>query len=234
MANQSMSIRRGYTPAHFSFNVDGGRCPVCKGEGEITLDMHFMADIKLPCEECEGRKFKKSVLEVEFKRKNINEILHTTADECIELFREYPAITSKLQILRNVGLGYLALGQSSTTLSGGESQRLKIASILQDTKEAEMVYIFDEPTTGLHVDDVKRLLRVMHDLVDSHNTVIVIEHNLELISQADWIIDIGPGGGEHGGRIVATGPPEEIMASPDSLTGRYLKKIEQSTSRRIL
>jgi excinuclease ABC subunit A len=225
MANQSMSLRRGFTPGHFSFNVDGGRCPVCKGEGEVTLDMHFMADIKLPCEECEGRKFKKNVLEVEFKRKNIYEILRTTIDECIDLFREYPAITSKLQILKSVGLGYLELGQSSTTLSGGESQRLKIASVLQDHSQSNMLYIFDEPTTGLHVDDVKRLLRVLHDLVDQKNTVIVIEHNLELISQADWIVDIGPGGGEHGGSVVAAGTPEEVMTNDQSATGRYLKKL---------
>ncbi|MEW6056765.1 MAG: excinuclease ABC subunit UvrA [Bdellovibrionota bacterium] len=234
MANQSMSIRRGYTPQYFSFNVDGGRCPVCKGEGEITLDMHFMADIKLPCEECEGKKFKKNILEVEYKRKNIFEILSTTIDEAIDLFREYPAITSKLQILRNVGLGYLQLGQSSTTLSGGESQRLKIASILTSKNDSNMLYIFDEPTTGLHVDDVKRLLKVLHDLVDQKNTVIVIEHNLELISQADWVIDIGPGGGDHGGRVVAAGRPEDVMNVPESLTGRYLKKLEASPDRRIL
>jgi excinuclease ABC subunit A len=234
MANQSLSVRRGYTPAYFSFNVDGGRCPVCKGEGEITLDMHFMADIKLPCEECEGKKFKKNVLEVEYKRKNIHQLLHTTIDECVDLFREYPAVTSKLQILRNVGLGYLELGQSARTLSGGESQRLKIASVLADGTESNMLYIFDEPTTGLHVDDVKRLLRVLHDLVDQKNTVIVIEHNLELISQADWIVDMGPGGGIHGGTVVAAGTPEDIMACRESLTGRYLKKIESSPGRRIL
>ncbi|MBI3543168.1 MAG: excinuclease ABC subunit UvrA [Deltaproteobacteria bacterium] len=204
MANQSLSVRRGYTPGFFSFNVDGGRCPTCKGEGEITLDMHFMADVKLPCEECEGRKFKKSVLEVEYKK------------------------------MRNVGLGYLELGQSSTTLSGGESQRLKIASVLTEGHETNMLYIFDEPTTGLHVDDVKRLLRVMHDLVDGRNTVLVIEHNLELISQADWIIDMGPGGGSHGGLVVAAGTPEDVMANPDSLTGKFLRKIEESPSRRIL
>ena len=234
MSNQSLSVRRGYTPAFFSFNVDGGRCPVCKGEGEITLDMHFMADIKLPCEECEGRKFKKNVLEVEFKRKNIHDILHTTVDECAELFREYPAITSKLQILRNVGLGYLELGQSSTTLSGGESQRLKVASVLKEGKNSNMLYIFDEPTTGLHIDDVKRLLGVMHDLVDNKNTVIVIEHNLELIAQADWVIDMGPGGGTHGGLVVAAGTPDDIMECKESLTGRFLKKIQDSPSRRII
>ncbi len=234
LANQSLSIRRGYGPQHFSFNVDGGRCPVCKGEGEITLEMHFMADIKLPCEECGGKKFKKSVLEVEFKRKNVDQLLRTTVDECIELFREYPSTSAKLQILRKVGLGYLELGQSSTTMSGGESQRLKIASVLQEKSASNMLYVFDEPTTGLHLDDTKRLLAVLHDLVDQKNTVAVIEHNLELVSQADWVIDMGPGGGEHGGRLVAAGTPEEIMENPGSLTGRFLKRISTSPARRIL
>lgn len=234
MASQSQSLRRGYAPQHFSFNVDGGRCPVCKGEGEITLDMHFMADIKLPCEECEGKKFKKAVLEVEYKKKNIDQILHTTVDEAVEFFREHPSVVNKLQVLRSVGLGYLELGQSSTTLSGGESQRLKIASILQEKADSNMLYIFDEPTTGLHVDDVKRLLGVLHDLVDRKNTVIVIEHNLELISQADWILDLGPGGGEYGGGLVASGTPDEIMATPESLTGQFLKRLTHSPSRRIM
>ncbi|MBI2604503.1 MAG: excinuclease ABC subunit UvrA [Deltaproteobacteria bacterium] len=222
LANQSLSIRRGYGPQHFSFNVDGGRCPVCKGEGEITLEMHFMADIRLPCEECGGKRFKKNVLEVEFKRKNVDQLLHATVDECIELFREYPSTSAKLQTLKKAGLGYLELGQSSTTMSGGESQRLKIASVLQEKSTSNMLYVFDEPTTGLHLDDTKRLLAVLHDLVDQKNTVVVIEHNLELVSQADWVIDMGPGGGEHGGRLVAAGTPEEIIENPESLTGRFL------------
>lgn len=233
-SNQSLSLRRGYTPQYFSFNIDGGRCPVCKGEGEITLDMHFMAELKLPCEECEGKKFKKAVLEVEYKRKNIYDILCTTIDECIDLFREYPSVSSKLQIMKKVGLGYLALGQSSTTLSGGEAQRLKVASILLEKTSSNMLYIFDEPTTGLHIDDVKKLLDVLHDLVDQKNTVLVIEHNLELISQADYIIDLGPGGGDNGGKLVVSGTPEEVMNCDASLTGNYLKKMKSNPAHRIL
>ncbi len=233
-SNQSLSLRRGYTPQYFSFNADGGRCPICKGEGEITLDMHFMAELKLPCEECEGMKFKKAVLEVEFKKKNIYDILCTTIDECIEIFREYPSVTSKLQILKKVGLGYLQLGQSSTTLSGGESQRMKIASILQEKTSSNMLYIFDEPTTGLHLDDVKKLLNVLHDLVDQKNTVIVIEHNLELIAQADWVIDLGPGGGINGGNLIVAGTPEDVMSCEASLTGTYLRKMQSNPSHRIL
>jgi excinuclease ABC subunit A len=223
-ANQSLSLRRGYTPQFFSFNVDGGRCPVCKGEGEVTIDMHFMAELKLPCEECGGKRFKKDVLEVEFKKKNISQLLHTTIDECIDLFREYPAVGNKLQVLKSVGLGYLGLGQSGTSLSGGESQRLKVASVLADHKASNVLYIFDEPTTGLHVDDVKRLIQVLHSLVDSGHSVIVIEHNLDLIAQADHVIDIGPGGGIHGGKVVATGTPQQIMDEKASLTGRFLKR----------
>ncbi len=233
-SNQSLSLRRGYTPQYFSFNVDGGRCPVCKGEGEITLDMHFMSEIKLPCEECEGRKFKKAVLEVEYKKKNIFDLLCTTIDECIDLFREYPSVSSKLQIMKKVGLGYLALGQSSTTLSGGEAQRLKVASILLEKNSSNMLYIFDEPTTGLHIDDVKKLLDVLHDLVDQKNTVMVIEHNLELISQADYIIDLGPGGGVNGGDILVSGTVEDVMNCDASLTGNYLKKMKSNPAHRIL
>ncbi|MGE4232715.1 MAG: excinuclease ABC subunit UvrA [Bacteriovoracia bacterium] len=221
-ANQSMSIRRGYSPSHFSFNVDGGRCPVCKGEGEVTIDMHFMADLKLPCEECSGKKFKKTILEVEFKKKNVHDLLQTTIDECIDLFREYPAVNVKLQTLKKVGLGYLHLGQSATTLSGGEAQRLKIASVLEERSDSNVLYIFDEPTTGLHSEDVKKLIEVLHDLVDRKNTVIVVEHNTDLIAQADWIVDLGPGGGVHGGHLVAQGPPNVIRAEASSLTGKFL------------
>jgi excinuclease ABC subunit A len=223
-ANQSLSLRRGYTPQYFSFNVDGGRCPVCKGEGQVTIDMHFMSDVTLPCEECGGKRFTKEVLEVEFKGKNISQLLETTIDECIDLFREYPALSYKLQLLRQVGLGYLQLGQSGATLSGGESQRLKVASVLTDTKKTNVLYIFDEPTTGLHIDDVKRLIMVMQGLVDSGNSILVIEHNLDFIAAADHIIDLGPGAGAQGGEIIATGTPEQIMAIPQSLTGRFLKQ----------
>jgi len=224
-SNQSSALRLGFTPAHFSFNVDGGRCPVCKGEGAVTVDMHFMADLRLPCEECGGKKFKREVLTVEFKGKNVDELLHTTVEECQALFKDYPAISSKLKVLQEVGLGYLELGQSGTTLSGGESQRLKVASVINDRSSTNVLYIFDEPTTGLHIDDTKRLLGVLQDLVDRQNTVIVIEHNLDLIAQADWVVDLGPGGGEHGGRVVATGAPEDLVLNEESLTGKYLKKV---------
>ena len=198
-ANQVLSLRRGYTPQHFSFNVDGGRCPVCKGEGEITLDMHFMAEVKLPCEECDGKRFKKNVLDVAYRGKNVYQLLNTTIDDAYELFRDNPVLLRKLGILREVGLGYLHLGQSATTLSGGESQRLKIAAALDDKNAENLLYIFDEPTTGLHFEDIKKLMNVVHDLIDARNSVIMIEHHLDVIAQADWIIDLGPGGGVNGG-----------------------------------
>jgi excinuclease ABC subunit A len=224
-ANQVLSLKRGYTPQHFSFNVDGGRCPVCKGEGEITLDMHFMAEVKLPCEECEGRRFKKTVLEVTYRGKNVHQLLHTTIDEAFELFRENPVLGRKLGILRDVGLGYLHLGQSATTLSGGESQRLKIASILDERELGNQLYVFDEPTTGLHFADVDKLLQVLHRLVDAGNTVVVIEHNLDVIKTADWLIDLGPEGGERGGRLVGAGTPEDLAAIDESQTGYFLKPL---------
>lgn len=223
-ANQVSSIRRGYTPQHFSFNVEGGRCPVCKGEGEITLDMHFMAEIKIPCEECGGKRFKRNILEVTYKNKNISQLLETTIDEAFDLFRGNPVLTRKLGILRDVGLGYLNLGQSATTLSGGESQRLKIASVLDSKNDSQQLFIFDEPTTGLHFDDIKKLLYVMQDLVDSGNTIILIEHHLDIIAQADWIIDLGPEGGEKGGQIIASGPPQSIIKKSASITGKWLTR----------
>lgn len=226
-ASQALSLRRGYTPQHFSFNVDGGRCPVCKGEGELTLDMHFMAEVKLPCEECQGRRFKKTILEVVFRGKNIDQLLRTTIDEAYELFSDQPVLRKKLGLLRSVGLGYLNLGQSSTTLSGGESQRLKIAATLMDTsaKTANMLYIFDEPTTGLHLEDIRKLLVVIQDLVDGKNSVLMIEHHLDVIAQADWVIDLGPGGGDKGGELIAFGAPETLMLDPNSITGRALKTV---------
>jgi excinuclease ABC subunit A len=223
-ANQVLSLRRGYTPQHFSFNVDGGRCPTCKGEGELTIDMHFMAEVKLPCEECDGKRFKKPVLDVTYKNKNVHELLNLTINEAYELFRDNSILVRKLNVLREVGLGYLLLGQSATTLSGGESQRLKIAATLDDRSAENLLYIFDEPTTGLHMEDVRKLLDVIHDLVDSRQSVIVIEHHLDVIAQADWIIDIGPGGGKHGGNVVAEGTPEQIMKTPESMTGQMLRR----------
>jgi excinuclease ABC subunit A len=223
-ANQVLSLRRGYTPQHFSFNVDGGRCPSCKGEGEITIDMHFMAEVKLPCEECDGKRFKKPVLDVTYRNKNVHELLHMTINEAYELFRENSILVRKLNLLREVGLGYLLLGQSATTLSGGESQRLKIAATLDDRSADNLLYIFDEPTTGLHMEDVRKLMDVLHDLVDSRQSVIVIEHHLDVIAQADWIIDIGPGGGKHGGYVVAEGTPEQVMMTEASITGQMLRR----------
>jgi excinuclease ABC subunit A len=222
-ANQSLALRRGYTTQHFSFNVDGGRCPVCKGEGEVTLDMHFMAEIKLPCEECGGRRFKKSVLDVAYRGKDIFQLLSTTIDEAFEMFRDNPTLARKFGILRDVGLGYLQVGQSGTSLSGGESQRLKIAATLDDRSNENLLYIFDEPTTGLHLDDIRRLLSVIQDLIDSRQSVIMIEHQLDVIAQADWIIDLGPGGGKRGGQILAAGRPDEIFANPASITGDTLR-----------
>ncbi|MBL7714639.1 MAG: excinuclease ABC subunit UvrA [Bdellovibrionales bacterium] len=222
-ANQALSLRRGYTPQHFSFNVDGGRCPVCKGDGEITLDMHFMAEVSLPCEECGGKRFKKNILEVSYKGKNVHQLLNTTIDDAFEIFRDHSLLSRKLGILREVGLGYLQLGQSGATLSGGESQRLKIAASLDDREASNLLYIFDEPTTGLHLEDIKKLMQVIQDLVDSRHSVIVIEHHLDVIKQADWVIDVGPGGGKDGGRIVAAGTPEKIAQYEESATGRFLK-----------
>lgn len=224
LANQVLSLRRGYAPQHFSFNVDGGRCPVCKGEGEITLDMHFMAEVKLPCEECEGTRFKKTILDVTYRNKNVHQILHSTIDEAYEIFRDNPTLVRKLGILRDVGLGYLQLGQSATTLSGGESQRLKIAATLDDKTAENLMYIFDEPTTGLHMEDVKKLMGVIQDLVDAHHSVVMIEHHLDVIAQADWIVDLGPGGGDQGGELIAQGTPAHLLKNSHSITGRVLRE----------
>jgi excinuclease ABC subunit A len=222
-ANQVLSLRRGYAPLHFSFNVDGGRCPVCKGEGEITLDMHFMAEVKLPCEECDGKRFKKAILDVTYRGKNVHQLLNTTIDEAYEIFRDNPVLLRKLGLLRDVGLGYLKVGQSGTTLSGGESQRLKVAATLDDKNSENLLYIFDEPTTGLHLEDVKRLMAVVQDLVDAKNSVLMIEHHLDVIAQADWIIDLGPGGGANGGDLIAAGPPTALIDDESSITGKSLR-----------
>lgn len=223
-SNQVVSIRRGYTPQKFSFNVEGGRCPTCKGEGEITLDMHFMADIRVVCEDCDGRRFKKEVLDITFQGKNIYQLLQTTIDESYDLFRQNAILRKKLGLLRDVGLGYLQLGQSATTLSGGESQRLKIAEALDSRQGERLLYIFDEPTTGLHLEDIKNLMRVLQDLVEQRNSLILIEHHLDVIAQADWVLDLGPGGGKLGGQLMGEGPPDELMRNENSMTGRMLLK----------
>lgn len=224
-AKQTTSKLRNYQAKHFSFNVDGGRCETCKGDGEVTIEMQFMADVHLECETCNGKRFKKEVLEVNFEGKNIDDLLKMTIDEAVMFFETHgqTKITQKLQPLKDVGLGYVQLGQSSSTLSGGEAQRIKLASFLVKgaTKE-KMLFVFDEPTTGLHFHDIKKLLKSFDALLDKGHSIIVIEHNLELIKCADYILDIGPEGGENGGQLVAFGTPEEIAKNKKSLTGKYL------------
>ncbi|WP_394972178.1 excinuclease ABC subunit UvrA [uncultured Croceitalea sp.] len=226
-ASQKLSKLRGYQAKHFSFNVDGGRCEKCKGEGEITVEMQFMADVHLECDVCEGKRFKKEVLEVKFEGKSINDILMLTIDDAIEHFKTFKKdkIIKKLQPLQDVGLGYVTLGQSSSTLSGGEAQRIKLASFLVkgNTKE-KALFIFDEPTTGLHFHDIKKLLKSFDALIDKGHSVIVIEHNIELIKCADYIIDLGPEGGENGGNLLAEGTPEEVIQSKGSFTAKYLRE----------
>lgn len=221
-AAQPLSIQRGYTPQFFSFNVDGGRCPTCSGDGEVAIDLHFMAEVCVPCEECEGRRFKKAILEVRYQGRNIFELLQTTIDECFEQFVHHPSLRKKLGLLREVGLGYLQLGQSATTLSGGESQRLKIAGALERGARARVLYLLDEPTTGLSAEDIRKLIPILQKLVDEGNSVLIVEHHIDLIRQADWIIDMGPGGGSQGGQIIAEGAPDLLAKNPKSVTGRYL------------
>lgn len=226
-ASQKLSDIRGYKAKHFSFNVDGGRCETCKGEGEVTIEMQFMADVHLLCDTCNGKRFKKEVLEVTFQNKNIDDILTMTVDDAVAFFGEHiqDKIAAKLQPLQDVGLGYVQLGQSSSTLSGGEAQRIKLASFLvKGTSKEKTVFIFDEPTTGLHFHDIKKLLASFYALLDRGHTVIVVEHNLDLIKCADYIIDLGPEGGENGGQVVAEGTPEEVAKSKESFTASYLKE----------
>ena len=226
-AKQKLSKIRGYQAKHFSFNVDGGRCETCKGEGTINVEMVFMADVSLPCEVCNGKRFKKDVLEVQFNGKNIDDILTMTVDDSVAFFTEHneTKIMQKLQPLQDVGLGYVQLGQSSSTLSGGEAQRIKLATFLvKGTTKQKALFVFDEPTTGLHFHDIKKLLASFNALIEKGHSVIVIEHNLDLIKCADWIIDLGPEGGENGGYILAEGTPEEVMKNKKSVTGKYLKE----------
>jgi excinuclease ABC subunit A len=226
-ADQKLSKIRDFKPKHFSFNVDGGRCDVCKGEGEVTIEMQFMADVHLECETCNGKRFKREVLEVEFEGKNIDDVLCLTIDDAIDFFSEkkQDKIVKKLKPLKDVGLGYVQLGQSSSTLSGGEAQRIKLASFLVkgNTRE-KALFIFDEPTTGLHFHDIKKLLKSFNALLKKGHSLIVIEHNMDLVKCADYVIDLGPSGGENGGYLVAQGTPEEISQSKESLTAKYLKE----------
>ncbi|HEY3434122.1 MAG TPA: excinuclease ABC subunit UvrA, partial [Solirubrobacterales bacterium] len=216
---------RGYKPGRFSFNVKGGRCEVCKGDGQIKIEMHFLPDVYVPCEQCHGKRYNRETLEVRFKGKNIADVLEMSVEEGVEFFENVPKIARRLRTLNDVGLGYIRLGQPATTLSGGEAQRVKLATELSKVATGETLYILDEPTTGLHFADVQRLLDVLGRLVDAGNTVVVIEHNLDVIKTADRLVDLGPEGGEGGGEIVATGTPEEVAAVAGSYTGRFLAEL---------
>jgi excinuclease ABC subunit A len=220
--------RRGYTAGHFSFNVPGGRCETCQGDGTVTVEMQFLADVELICEECRGTRFKAGVLEVRFHGKNIHEVLQLTVRQALAFFVNVPKVVSKLRILNEIGLGYLRLGQSATTLSGGEAQRLKLASHLTQTDIEGILYILDEPTTGLHFDDIAKLLSAFRKLLDGGASLLVIEHNLDVIKSADWLIDLGPEGGDQGGKVVATGTPEQVARNAQSYTGRFLSRVLNS------
>jgi len=217
--------RRGYSAGHFSFNVPGGRCETCQGDGTVTVEMQFLADVELICEECRGTRFKSSVLEVRYHNKNIHEVLGLTVREALAFFGNVPKIVSKLRVLNEIGLGYLRLGQSATTLSGGEAQRLKLASHLTRSENRGILYILDEPTTGLHFDDIAKLLAAFRKLLESGASLLVIEHNLDVIKSADWLIDMGPEGGDMGGKVIATGTPEQVARNPQSHTGRFLARV---------
>jgi excinuclease ABC subunit A len=231
-AQTKLAKARGYQAGRFSFNIRGGRCEACSGDGTITIEMNFLPDVYVPCEVCHGKRYNRETLEITYKDRNIADVLDMTVEEALEFFENVPAIQRKLQTLYDVGLGYIKVGQSSTTLSGGEAQRVKLATELSRRSTGKTVYILDEPTTGLHFHDVKKLLEVLQQLVDSGNTVIVIEHNLDVIKTADWIIDLGPEGGEKGGEIIAQGTPEKIVKNEISYTGMFLQRVLEKASRK--
>jgi excinuclease ABC subunit A len=216
------SIARGYKPGRFSFNVKGGRCEACEGDGLLKIEMHFLPDVYVQCDTCKGKRYNRETLEITFKERSIADVLDMTVDDGVEFFKAVPAIREKLRMLQEVGLGYIHIGQAATTLSGGEAQRVKLAKELSRRATGRTLYILDEPTTGLHFEDVRKLLQVLHRLVEQGNTVVVIEHNLEVIKTADWIIDLGPEGGDGGGRVVAEGTPEEVAQISASYTGAFL------------
>jgi excinuclease ABC subunit A len=222
---------RGYKPGRFSFNVKGGRCEVCRGDGQIKIEMHFLPDVYVPCEQCHGKRYNRETLEVRFKGRNIAEVLDMPVEEALHFFEHIPKVRRRLETLNAVGLGYVRLGQPATTLSGGEAQRVKLATELSKIATGRTMYILDEPTTGLHFADVERLLDVLQRLVDAGNSVIVIEHNLDVIKSADRIIDMGPEGGEEGGEAIATGTPEQVAAEPQSYTGRFLSQLLTPTAK---
>ena len=215
---------RGYGPGRFSFNVRGGRCEACDGDGVKKIEMHFLPDVYVTCDVCHGKRYNRETLEVKYKDRNIADVLDMTAEEGAEFFSEIPKISSRLKLLCEVGLGYIKIGQSSTTLSGGEAQRVKLATELSKKSTGKTIYILDEPTTGLHAADVEKLLDILERLVDAGNTVLVIEYNLDVIKTADYIIDLGPEGGDAGGEVVATGTPEEVAKNKKSFTGQFLKE----------
>ena len=221
---------RGYKPGRFSFNVKGGRCEACSGDGIIQIEMQFLPDVYVPCEVCHGERYNRETLEVKYRGKSIADVLDMTVDEALEMFANIPQIANKLQTITDVGLGYIHLGQPATTLSGGEAQRVKLATELSRRATGKTMYILDEPTTGLHFADVERLLQVLQRLVDTGNTVLVIEHNLDVIKTADWVIDLGPEGGDKGGEIIAEGTPEQVGEVPQSHTGRYLAAADAMRS----
>ena len=229
-AGERDALRQGFTPGHFSFNTEGGRCERCEGAGVEKLEMYFFEDLYAPCERCEGQRFKPEVLSVRHRGKTISEVLHMTVDDALSFFSGTPRLQERLHLLSSIGLGYLRLGQSATTLSGGEAQRLKIAAELKEASAKDLLYIMDEPTTGLHMEDVKKLLVVLHKLVNAGNTLVVVEHNLDVIKSADWVIDLGPEGGEAGGHIIAEGRPEQVMKNAASATGRCLARTFTAAS----
>jgi excinuclease ABC subunit A len=216
---------RGYMPGRFSFNVKGGRCEACQGDGVLKVEMHFLPDIYVPCDVCRGKRYNRETLEIRYKGKNIYEVLEMTVEDASLFFRNVPAVAKKLQTLVDVGLSYVRLGQNATTLSGGEAQRVKLAKELSKRDTGSTLYILDEPTTGLHFHDIEQLLAVLHRLRDKGNTIVVIEHNLDVIKTADWVIDLGPEGGDGGGEIIATGTPEDVASNDASFTGEYLRPL---------
>jgi excinuclease ABC subunit A len=216
---------RGYLPGRFSFNVKGGRCEACAGDGTIKIEMHFLPDVYVPCEVCKGARYNRDTLEVLFKGRNIAEVLDMSCEEAAEFFANQPPIHRHLQTLVDVGLGYVRLGQPAPTLSGGEAQRVKLASELSKRSTGHTIYILDEPTTGLHFEDIRKLLAVLSRLVDAGNTVLVIEHNLDVVKSADWIVDLGPEGGDAGGMVVVEGPPEVVAKTGDGHTGHFLAPV---------
>jgi excinuclease ABC subunit A len=231
-SNTTESKVRGYKKGRFSFNVKGGRCEACRGDGIIKIEMHFLPDVYVPCEICKGKRYNRETLEVKYKGKTVAEVLDLTIEDGCEFFKNIPRIHRKLQTMLDVGLGYMKLGQPATTLSGGEAQRVKLAAELYRRSTGKTLYILDEPTTGLHIDDIDRLLIVLHRLVDSGESVLVIEHNLDVIKTADYIVDLGPEGGNRGGTIVAAGSPEDVVKVPESYTGKYLKPILERDRKR--